>query len=114
MVDEHGTARIGDFGLIQFVQHTDLGSHSAHAGFGTYQWAAPETLAVPDEAAPMPRFTTAVDVYSFGMVLWEVRRAAPPSRPAARTLTPVRRRRAARGQCCSLVRGRGRRSRVKR
>ncbi len=63
-------AKLGDFGLAK-VKH-ETGSQSSVAKGGTVLWLAPELF--DDE----PKITTASDIYSFGMVLWElVTRALP-------------------------------------
>lgn len=60
------TVRICDFGLSRFVNNTVM-----TACAGTPKWEAPECL---DSTV----YTTAADVYSFGMTLWEMVTAEEP------------------------------------
>ena len=60
------TVRICDFGLSRFVNNTVM-----TACAGTPKWEAPECL---DSTV----YTTAADVYSFGMTLWEMATAEEP------------------------------------
>ena len=61
LLDEHGTAKVTDFGLSVLKQETAVVTSSQ----GSPQWTAPELLrgAPPDERA---------DVYSFGVLLYEI------------------------------------------
>jgi serine/threonine protein kinase len=60
----NGRAKLADFGLAK-VKH-ETGSQSSVTAKGTVLWMAPELF--DDE----PKVTTASDIYSFGMVLWEL------------------------------------------
>ncbi|MBS0351688.1 MAG: protein kinase, partial [Proteobacteria bacterium] len=60
----NGRAKLADFGLAK-VKH-ETGSQSSLTAKGTVLWMAPELF--DDE----PKVTTASDIYSFGMVLWEL------------------------------------------
>ena len=60
----NGRAKLADFGLAK-VKH-ETGSQSSVTAKGTVLWMAPELF--DDE----PKMTTASDIYSFGMVLWEL------------------------------------------
>ena len=60
----NGRAKLADFGLAK-VKH-ETGSQSSITAKGTVLWMAPELF--DDE----PKVTTASDIYSFGMVLWEL------------------------------------------
>lgn len=55
-------AKIGDMGLAQVLHQGELQGACPH---GTYAWAAPELLA-------HTRLTSKADMYSFGVVLYEL------------------------------------------
>ena len=58
------TAKISDFGLASGISTTSFGASSFKAGGGTTAYKAPETF---DDTS-----TPASDVYSFGIVCWEL------------------------------------------
>ncbi|KAL3626609.1 hypothetical protein CASFOL_030158 [Castilleja foliolosa] len=62
LVDKNWTVKVGDFGLSRLKHETYL---TTKTGKGTPQWMAPEVLRneLSDEKA---------DVYSFGVILWEL------------------------------------------
>ncbi|CAI9118963.1 OLC1v1020600C4 [Oldenlandia corymbosa var. corymbosa] len=62
LVDKNWTVKVGDFGLSRLKRETYL---TTKTGKGTPQWMAPEVLRnePSDEKA---------DVYSFGVILWEL------------------------------------------
>ncbi|KAI3512373.1 hypothetical protein L1887_19688 [Cichorium endivia] len=62
LVDKNWTVKVGDFGLSRIKHHTYLRTKS---GKGTPQWMAPEILR--NEQADEKS-----DVYSYGVVLWEI------------------------------------------
>ncbi|KAL7616256.1 uncharacterized protein LOC111911928 isoform X1 [Lactuca sativa] len=62
LVDKNWTVKVGDFGLSRVKHHTYLKTKS---GRGTPQWMAPEILC--NEQADEKS-----DVYSYGVVLWEI------------------------------------------
>ena len=63
-IDDGGSIKLGDFGLSKF--HTGASTSGGMMSLvGTYQFMAPELL------EGQPRYTTAVDVYSFAVVMWE-------------------------------------------
>ncbi|PWA60770.1 PAC motif-containing protein [Artemisia annua] len=62
LVDKNWTVKVGDFGLSRIRYHTHL---NTKAGIGTPQWMAPEILR--NEQADEKS-----DVYSYGVVLWEI------------------------------------------
>ena len=69
LLDDRLRAKLADFGLAKVKHETSSQSSIAK---GTVLWMAPELF--DDE----PKMTTASDIYSFGMVLWElVTRALP-------------------------------------
>eukprot|EP00887_Chlorella_sp_A99_P001028 scaffold14.g1028.t1 len=62
LLTSHGMAKLADVGLSRHQAHTFLSLHNI---VGTLAWAAPEIL--------MGRpCTMSVDIYSFGVVLWEI------------------------------------------
>lgn len=74
--DASGIVKIFDFGLARFS-----GVNSETQGFaGTFGYAAPELY-----PADAKKFTTAVDVYAFGILAWYLTGQDPPS-----SLVPVR------------------------
>ncbi|GMJ08367.1 hypothetical protein like AT5G49470 [Hibiscus trionum] len=62
LVDKNWTVKVGDFGLSRLKHETYL---TTKTGKGTPQWMAPEVLRneLSDEKS---------DIYSFGVVLWEL------------------------------------------
>lgn len=59
-----GRAKLADVGLAQLLDGSQPAQSEVHF-VGTLPWAAPETL----EGAPL---TTKADIYSLGVLLWEV------------------------------------------
>ncbi len=72
-----GVAKIADVGMARVLQASCLSA--AAAGAGTFAWSAPEVLAGR-------RCTEAVDIYSYGVVLWEICTGEAPVRGAMRAL----------------------------
>eukprot|EP00270_Netrium_digitus_P011444 TRINITY_DN3641_c0_g3_i1.p1 TRINITY_DN3641_c0_g3~~TRINITY_DN3641_c0_g3_i1.p1 ORF type:complete len:655 (-),score=150.28 TRINITY_DN3641_c0_g3_i1:80-1966(-) len=68
-VDENGGTVVGDFGVVRL--RGERGEMTKEVG--TYRWMAPEALGT----SPFP-VTTAADVYSFSIVLWELLTAKIP------------------------------------
>jgi serine/threonine protein kinase len=62
LLDEHGTVKIADFGVARVMDHAG-GVMTAETG--TYRWMAPEVI----EHKP---YREKADVFSFGVVLWEL------------------------------------------
>jgi len=69
LLDQHYRAKITDFGLAKIKLETNSTSTKTKQGMGTTRWRAPELFSI-DEEAPSP--TQKTDVYSYGMVLWEI------------------------------------------
>lgn len=61
LLDEHGTVKIADFGVARVLD----GPGVMTAETGTYRWMAPEVI----EHKP---YNHKADVFSFGVVLWEL------------------------------------------
>ena len=61
LLDDSYTAKIADFGLSR-IKATE---RSMTGNCGTVQWMSPECLASSDYAEP-------ADVYSFGIIMWEL------------------------------------------
>lgn len=61
LIDETGTVKIADFGVARVLDQTGVMT----AETGTYRWMAPEVI----EHQP---YGAAADVFSFGVVLWEL------------------------------------------
>ncbi|KAK9864517.1 hypothetical protein WJX84_000430 [Apatococcus fuscideae] len=74
LLDEHQTARVADIGLGKTLAGVDVKASSA-----TFLWAAPEQL----QALPC---TEAADVFSFGVILWEICSGEPPLQRSMRKL----------------------------
>jgi serine/threonine protein kinase len=70
LLDEHGRARISDFGLAKIK--TTTSTAITHSQGGSVRWSAPECF--DDE----PRITDRSDIYSYGMILWELLTADIP------------------------------------
>nr|XP_009802147.1 PREDICTED: probable serine/threonine-protein kinase DDB_G0267514 isoform X2 [Nicotiana sylvestris] len=61
LMDEHGVVKVGDFGVARVQAQTGVMT----AETGTYRWMAPEVI----EHRP---YDHKADVFSFGIVLWEL------------------------------------------
>ena len=82
LLDEQGHAKLGDFGLAQVKQETT--NMMTQASVGTLAWMAPELF------KRGARSTKATDVYSLGMIFWElVSRKMPFADAANANLIPV-------------------------
>jgi serine/threonine protein kinase len=62
LVNHHGVACLGDFGLSHMVCDETLWMTSASVAPGTVRWMAPELL-----TGTQPTVTLASDVWAFGM-----------------------------------------------
>lgn len=66
LVDEHYRVKVCDFGLSQLKPRGEALSDSAESGAkGTPLWMSPEILSGKE-------FTEKADVYSYGLVLWQI------------------------------------------
>ena len=66
LLDPQYQAKISDFGLSKIKLESSSTSTKIHKGMGTTRWRAPELFkrrASPNEAS---------DMYSYGMILWEI------------------------------------------
>jgi len=66
LLDSHFNAKITDFGLSKLKLETSSMSTLSKKSAGTVRWQAPELMKTD------ARNTKATDVYSYGMVLWEI------------------------------------------
>ena len=76
LLSRAGDAKIADVGMARVLSRSCLSAMSAG---GTFAWSAPEVLAGR-------RCTEKVDVYSWGVVLWEVCTGEAPVRGDMRAL----------------------------
>jgi serine/threonine protein kinase len=63
LLDKRNRGKISDFGLAKIRIHTQSFTRGA---LGTVRWSAPEVFGLK------PRTTPASDMYSYGMILWEL------------------------------------------
>ena len=69
LIDESYRAKIGDFGW------TRLKGEKMTKKIGTFQWMAPEVITGD-------KYTEKADVFSFGIILWEIASRQPPYKRA--------------------------------
>lgn len=67
LIDEHGTVKIADFGVARLLDTEGVMT----AETGTYRWMAPEII-------EHKAYDQKADVYSFGIVLWELLTGSVP------------------------------------
>lgn len=65
MIDDGWVTKVGDFGWTRVVAENMTGK------IGTYQWMAPEVI-------KGDKYTEKADVFSFGIILWEIATRKPP------------------------------------
>jgi serine/threonine protein kinase len=66
LIDEHLSPKIIDFGLSKSLEAVHLGGSTAPAAKGSFLWMAPE-LHQQEQT-----YSTASDVYAFGMLIYEI------------------------------------------
>lgn len=76
LLSRAGTAKLADIGMARVLNKSYL---SVISGLGTFAWSAPEVLSGK-------RCTEKADIYSFGVVLWEVCTGEAPTRGDMRPL----------------------------
>lgn len=69
LLDEHCQAKLSDFGLAKLRLATST-TTTAHRIVGTMRWNAPELLLFEGDTPPPS--TNAMDIYSYGVILWEL------------------------------------------
>jgi hypothetical protein len=79
LLSRAGTAKLADIGMARVLHKSYLSMVSS--GLGTFAWSAPEVLAGR-------RCGCKADIYSWGVVLWEVCTGEAPVRGSMRTLDP--------------------------
>jgi len=73
LIDEHGNARLADFGLLIFISDpTNPTVSSSHVSAGTTRWMSPELLDPDQFGSKDGRPTKESDCYALGMVIYEV------------------------------------------
>jgi len=76
LLSKAGTAKLADIGMARVLNKSHL---SIISGLGTFAWSAPEVLAGR-------RCTEKADIYSLGVVLWEICTGEAPNRGDMRSL----------------------------
>ena len=72
LIDEAGTARVADFGLITIISDpANLLASSSYAHGGTARWMSPELIDPEEFGFDKCRPTKASDCYALGMVVYE-------------------------------------------
>ncbi len=85
LLDDQYKAKLADFGLAK-VRSEISSRHSAQSGGakGTTQWMAPEIF-----SSLNPEYTTKTDIFSYGIVLWELAAHEYPYKNANPNVVPV-------------------------
>jgi hypothetical protein len=76
LLSKAGTAKLADIGMARVLNKSHL---SIISGLGTFAWSAPEVLAGR-------RCTEKADIYSLGIVLWEICTGEAPARGDMRAI----------------------------
>jgi len=68
LLDSQYRAKVSDFGLARIKEETRTTTANAQTNqkVGTLAWMAPELF------VPKPKYSKAADIYSYGMILWEL------------------------------------------
>ena len=67
LVNESLVCKVADFGLSREIESDDTsGAYTTKGGKIPVRWTAPEAIAYR-------KFTSSADVWSYGVVMWEVR-----------------------------------------
>jgi serine/threonine protein kinase len=83
LIDKHLNAKIADFGLSKVKISSSAASTLKGKMIGTIRWMAPEIM----EAETGTTYTKAADIYSYGMIAWELAtRTIPYEEVAKETL----------------------------
>ena len=79
MIDQHGQARLADFGLLTLVSDPlNTTNTSSVTNAGTTRWMSPELLHPEEFGFEQSRPTKQSDCYALGMVILEVLSGEPP------------------------------------
>jgi serine/threonine protein kinase len=73
---DSGRAKLSDFGLAR--QHLRTTMDTRHLGVGTLPYMAPELLIGAHLGVAALPVTNRIDIYAFGMTLWEMLAGRPP------------------------------------
>ena len=92
LLDKHYSLKVADFGLSRVKQalnrvstaSTAAGLPTEQQGAGTLQWTAPELMVHRDR----PAYNAACDVFSLGVVLWELATNEEPWKDEDRSMIP--------------------------
>jgi serine/threonine protein kinase len=76
LLDESYRVKLADFGWTKGLENYMTGK------IGTYQWMAPEVISGQ-------KYTEKADVFSFGIILWEIASREPPYRSNPLLLTQM-------------------------
>lgn len=79
LLDMNFRAKLADFNISKKMSEVTLEKEFK----GTARWAAPELLMLP---LPVAKANAATDIYSLGMVLWELTSRAVPFKEASNTI----------------------------
>ena len=72
LIDQHGNARLADFGLLAIVSDpTNILPSSSYAQCGTARWMSPELIDPQRFGLKNGRPTRCSDCYALGMVIYE-------------------------------------------
>ncbi|KAE8910387.1 hypothetical protein PF010_g1831 [Phytophthora fragariae] len=78
LMTAEGRVKLADFGISRVNDQSDLMTGCC----GTFQWMAPEVLT-------SQKYSLSADVYSFGVILWEICEGAAPFKDLAPAQIPI-------------------------